>query len=55
MKGQAYRRSIAARGSSVAFNNFLAGLWFKAYSGAHGFHEAVRLRDSGEPIPGSKR
>lgn len=31
------------------------GLWFKAYAEAHGFHEAVRLRDSGEPIPGSKR
>jgi enoyl-CoA hydratase len=31
------------------------GLWFKAYSEEHGFHEAVRLRDSGEPIPGSKR
>jgi enoyl-CoA hydratase len=31
------------------------GMWFKAYSEAHGFHEAVRLRDSGEPIPGSKR
>ena len=31
------------------------GMWFKAYSEAHGFHEAVRLRDSGEPITGSKR
>ncbi len=31
------------------------GMWFKAYSEQHGFHEAVRLRDSGEPIPGSKR
>ena len=31
------------------------GMWFKAYSEAHGFHEAVRLRDSGESIPGSKR
>ncbi len=30
------------------------GMWFKAYSEQHGFHEAVRLRDSGEPIPGSK-
>ena len=30
------------------------GMWFKAYSEEHGFHEAVRLRDSGEPIPGSK-
>ena len=26
------------------------GMWFKAYSEQHGFHEAVRLRDSGEPI-----
>ncbi|GIK24567.1 MAG: enoyl-CoA hydratase [Betaproteobacteria bacterium] len=31
------------------------GMWFKAYSEEHGFHEAVRLRDSGAPIPGSKR
>ena len=31
------------------------GMWFQAYSEEHGFHEAVRLRDSGEPIPGSKR
>jgi enoyl-CoA hydratase len=31
------------------------GMWFKAYSEERGFHEAVRLRDSGEPIPGSKR
>lgn len=31
------------------------GMWFKAYSEEHGFHEAVRLRDSGESIPGSKR
>jgi len=31
------------------------GMWFKAYSEEHGFHEAVRRRDSGEPIPGSKR
>ncbi len=31
------------------------GMWFKSYSEEHGFHEAVRLRDSGEPIPGSKR
>lgn len=31
------------------------GMWFKAYSEQHGFREAVRLRDSGEPIPGSKR
>ena len=30
------------------------GQWFKHYAEQHGFHEAVRLRDSGEPIPGSK-
>ncbi|MGQ0587721.1 MAG: crotonase/enoyl-CoA hydratase family protein [Gammaproteobacteria bacterium] len=30
------------------------GQWFRAYAAEHGFHEAVRLRDSGEPIPGSK-
>jgi enoyl-CoA hydratase len=30
------------------------GKWFQAYSAERGFHEAVRLRDSGEPIPGSK-
>jgi enoyl-CoA hydratase len=31
------------------------GLWFKAYAEEHGLREAVRRRDSGEPIPGSKR
>ena len=30
------------------------GKWFQAYAAQHGFHEAVRVRDSGEPIPGSK-
>ena len=30
------------------------GRWFRDYAAEHGFHEAVRLRDSGEPIPGSK-
>ena len=30
------------------------GQWFKDYAAAHGFHEAIRLRDSGEPIPGEK-
>jgi len=30
------------------------GVWFREYSAERGFHEAVRLRDSGEPIPGSK-
>jgi enoyl-CoA hydratase len=27
------------------------GLWFKGYAEAHGFHEAVKWRDSGRPIP----
>lgn len=27
------------------------GVWFKEYAEAHGFHEAVRWRDSGEPLP----
>jgi enoyl-CoA hydratase len=27
------------------------GLWFKRYAEAHGFHEAVKWRDSGRPIP----
>lgn len=31
------------------------GQWFKQYAEEHGFHEAVKLRDSGDPIPGSKR
>jgi len=30
------------------------GQWFKHYSEEKGYKEAVRLRDSGEPIPGSK-
>jgi enoyl-CoA hydratase len=30
------------------------GVWFREYAAKHGFHEAVRLRDSGEPIPGSR-
>ncbi|MBL8487857.1 MAG: crotonase/enoyl-CoA hydratase family protein [Rhodocyclaceae bacterium] len=30
------------------------GQWFKHYAEEQGFREAVRLRDSGEPIPGSK-
>ena len=30
------------------------GKWFQAYAAERGFHEAVRLRDSGEPIPGSR-
>ena len=30
------------------------GVWFRHYAAERGFHEAVRLRDSGEPIPGSK-
>ena len=31
------------------------GVWFKNYAEAKGFHEAVAWRDSGKPIPGSKR
>ena len=31
------------------------GVWFKSYAEAQGFHEAVAWRDSGKPIPGSKR
>ncbi|MGQ0544782.1 MAG: crotonase/enoyl-CoA hydratase family protein [Betaproteobacteria bacterium] len=31
------------------------GTWFRSYAAEKGFHEAVRLRDSGEPIPGSRR
>jgi enoyl-CoA hydratase len=27
------------------------GLWFKRYAEAHGFHDAVKWRDSGRPIP----
>src|SRR5512139_716285 len=27
------------------------GTWFKQYAEAHGFHEAVKWRDSGKPIP----
>jgi len=27
------------------------GIWFKRYAEEHGFQEAVRVRDSGEPIP----
>jgi enoyl-CoA hydratase len=30
------------------------GVWFREHAAKHGFHEAVRVRDSGEPIPGSK-
>jgi hypothetical protein len=30
------------------------GLWFKQRAEAAGFHQAVRERDSGDPLPGSK-
>jgi enoyl-CoA hydratase len=30
------------------------GQWFKDYAAERGFAEAVRLRDSGEAIPGSR-
>lgn len=31
------------------------GRWFKQHAEQHGFHDAVRIRDSGEPIPEGKR
>jgi enoyl-CoA hydratase len=31
------------------------GQWFKEYAAQRGFAEAVKLRDSGEPIPGSRK
>ena len=31
------------------------GLWFKRYAEEHGFHEAVKWRDSGKPIPKGRR
>jgi enoyl-CoA hydratase len=31
------------------------GTWFKQYAEAHGFHEAVKWRDSGKPIPEGRR
>ena len=31
------------------------GVWFKQYAERHGFHEAVRWRDSGRPIPSARR
>jgi hypothetical protein len=31
------------------------GLWFKRYAETHGFHQAVRWRDSGRPIPAGRR
>jgi enoyl-CoA hydratase len=31
------------------------GLWFKRYAEEHGFHEAVKWRDSGKPIPEGRR
>ena len=30
------------------------GVWFRQYAAEHGFHEAIRVRDGGAPIPGSK-
>lgn len=30
------------------------GLWFKRDAEEHGFHEAVKWRDSGRPIPDSR-
>ncbi|HEX9184218.1 MAG TPA: crotonase/enoyl-CoA hydratase family protein [Burkholderiales bacterium] len=31
------------------------GVWFKQYAEQHGFHEAVKWRDSGKPIPEGRR
>ena len=31
------------------------GLWFKRYAEEHGFHEAVKWRDSGKPIPEGRK
>ncbi len=31
------------------------GVWFKEYAERHGFHAAVKWRDSGKPIPGGRR
>jgi enoyl-CoA hydratase len=31
------------------------GTWFKQYAEQHGFHEAVKWRDSGKPIPEGRR
>lgn len=31
------------------------GTWFKQYAEQHGFHEAVKWRDSGKPIPVGRR
>jgi enoyl-CoA hydratase len=30
------------------------GIWFREHAAKHGFHAAVKIRDSGDPIPGSK-
>ena len=30
------------------------GVWFREHAAKNGFQEAVRIRDSGDPIPGSK-
>ena len=31
------------------------GVWFKQYAEQHGFHEAVKWRDSGKPIPEGRK
>ena len=31
------------------------GVWFKDYAAKHGFHDAVKWRDSGKPIPSGKK
>jgi enoyl-CoA hydratase len=30
------------------------GVWFKEYAAQHGFHEAVKWRDGGKPIPSGR-
>ena len=43
--------AIKLRGSGASFPFPLYGLWFKEYAEQKGFHEAVKWRDSGRPIP----
>ncbi len=31
------------------------GVWFREYAAKHGFHEAVKWRDSGKPIPSGRK
>ena len=58
--GRPYRYSynMVAHPGSFLFDGITRhspeGQWFKQYAEEQGYKEAVRLRDSGEPIPGSK-